>query len=1009
MERIEIETPNCITAPLYGQHTLETCFLDCSIGSTSDKDTIKSNCIVMVGKDSLQFVILTKVDQIDIIRAFRKGAKYQIRFRLISDIEIVRIDDSENKKNTKAAESRRDTKPKSIVLHLNGEAFCKIDTNHNVYSSTHLARQIQSAWHSSIILRSAHLPKLNALADSSIADEYLHETINSLKHSSKNQFYNNISDDKTSEIEEIYSEFASEAWTDLELKEATCKSRELFVSSILFCQELISSPAPRDTSSNVDRAAFTTQKQRQGFQKGSSIAMSINASSSSQFQGTARNLFTEKTQVDLQSKLQSIALQRLKLIRTTFKAMASILFCSETCSSRFGLLGGPEPLNLDTWCSLLASDLYVLICKTLGCAPEEEEEQVIAAINQSIAQSLSLRASQLGKSGTPSTLRKNVNSDTYRECNSTIVSSLVRRIACDNISDSLLTPIRQRKSKMTIECNESTSLVQTQRGVKDLQIIIAYELARITTTGYSSLNKNVVLSKNPRKNMTPFQIKFFGEFYAHQIGWENSLEDLLIRISTLLDDMLCSASITSNMAGLRKSVQNLQGNEKNKNSQMDNGGVGGGGRRSACREGDGSINTNRGMVTPRGITPGKMQSTPLRVSIPEIGDVMRSSVDVDLASLGRSQVSVPQSPCRTSKKNPSNMKNRPPINSFFPEINEEIDVSTLRSPLETQEILLFYTISLIQTMALDSAKIRAVLASDLKSYWMPIMHVLNNICPRPILESKKNLISGLLNSSNIPDPSCNEIKKKFFLSGFFKSKTVTEKKIVENEKVEEFNWTSRLATVVTEDLEHLSISDYGPAQYNMSDSSWWLLVMTRRATEEVVIMLGLHGGVEEGGPEDGASVPFRLMEPTALQIKRNDEQERKSRSNAQMNRAFDDEDGRQSLDRPGNVRKDIDIGIDTDIDRFVDNKNKNGDEIVQNVNKNIDEIPLSRNRKIFRRRSVESSSHDEFGKSSNENKNDDEKENNDNRNSDKDVKEGITSSSYALIIFVCTYYVLEET
>eukprot|EP00596_Hydrurales_sp_CCMP1899_P005136 CAMPEP_0119049456 /NCGR_PEP_ID=MMETSP1177-20130426/64796_1 /TAXON_ID=2985 /ORGANISM="Ochromonas sp, Strain CCMP1899" /LENGTH=763 /DNA_ID=CAMNT_0007026725 /DNA_START=693 /DNA_END=2984 /DNA_ORIENTATION=+ len=739
--------------------------------------------------------------------------------------------------------------------------------------------------------------------------------------------------------------------------------------------------------------------------------MSINASSSSQLQGTARNLFTEKTQVDLQNKLQSIALQRLILVRTAFKAMASVLFCSETCSSRFGLLGGPEPMSLDTWCSLLASDLYALICKAIGSNPDEEEEQVISALDQSLAQSLSVRASQSGRSGTPSTLRKNINSD--REYSSTAVNSLVRRMVCDKVSDSLLTPIREKKSKKIVDYDESTSLIETQRGVKDLQIIIAYELARITTTGYSSLNKNIVLSKKPNNKMTPFAILFFGEFYAHQIAWENSLEDLLLRISTLLDDMLCSASITNNMAGLSKSVQNLRGVEKNRNYE----GVGGGSRRSLSREGDSFVDINRGMVTPRGLipremTPKKTQSTPLSIDTSsENGDVMRSSVDVDLKSLGRSQASVPQSPCRTSRKNPSNMNNRPPQSAFFPEIDEEINRNSLRSPLETQEILLFYTISLIQTMALDSAKIRAVLASDLKSYWMPIMHVFNTICPRPpLLKSKQTHNSGLSDfMGTINDPPNNEMKKKPFFSKLFKSKTVIEKKIIENEKVEEFDWTSKLATEVTEDLEHLSISDYGPAHYEMSDSSWRLLVMARRATEEIIIMLGLHGGVEEGGPVDvSASIPFRLMEPTPLQVKRNDEQERKSR----INRAFEDEDedNPRSLERPRNNRKNIDIDIDTD--KHVEN---NVDKNVQHINKSIDEIPLPRGRKVFRRRNVENSSHDEeanVGNNvdiNNENDNDYNKsrnihdtkkesdntiENDNNSKSDKDVEKGTSSSSY---------------
>lgn len=63
--------------------------------------------------------------------------------------------------------------------------------------------------------------------------------------------------------------------------------------------------------------------------------------------------------------------------------------------------------------------------------------------------------------------------------------------------------------------------------------------------------------------------------------------------------------------------------------------------------------------------------------------------------------------------------NRPPKKDpqVVPQYDSELDErdkdnatnsshsSKSRSPLETQEILLFYTISLLQTMALDSAKV----------------------------------------------------------------------------------------------------------------------------------------------------------------------------------------------------------------------------------------------------------------------------------------------------------------
>ena len=152
-----------------------------------------------------------------------------------------------------------------------------------------------------------------------------------------------------------------------------------------------------------------------------------------------------------------------------------------------------------------------------------------------------------------------------------------------------------------------------------------------------------------------------------------------------------------------------------------------------------------------------VQSPILRISIPECEDDLRfglqsctpnraprtpmsSSFDtgVDLAALQSRKATVPPSPIRNpissskvnSKGNQGSQQGLYPSWSsvdFAPETSTATDDSrgerekdrdreredenernknTSKCPIETQEILLFYTLSLLQTMALDSSKVR---------------------------------------------------------------------------------------------------------------------------------------------------------------------------------------------------------------------------------------------------------------------------------------------------------------
>ena len=66
------------------------------------------------------------------------------------------------------------------------------------------------------------------------------------------------------------------------------------------------------------------------------------------------------------------------------------------------------------------------------------------------------------------------------------VSSLWKQFTGDLVSEAILTPVKEKKRIKKVEIDFlAPTLADTRRGVKDLQIIISLELARITAIGYS--------------------------------------------------------------------------------------------------------------------------------------------------------------------------------------------------------------------------------------------------------------------------------------------------------------------------------------------------------------------------------------------------------------------------------------------------------------------------------------------------------------------------------------------
>lgn len=155
-----------------------------------------------------------------------------------------------------------------------------------------------------------------------------------------------------------------------------------------------------------------------------------------------------------------------------------------------------SPMTLDSWCSVLVPDLYLSICETFHCSPETDEEQVSLAMGQSLL----FQPSALS-SGTfdPNRTRSSVDYPTpltlTRDgAHSPAVSTLWNRSAGDAVSGSVLAPYRDRR---TVKSNEleaaAPTLADTRRGIKDLQIILMYELSRIAAIGYSSISRQVTM------------------------------------------------------------------------------------------------------------------------------------------------------------------------------------------------------------------------------------------------------------------------------------------------------------------------------------------------------------------------------------------------------------------------------------------------------------------------------------------------------------------------------------
>jgi len=333
-----------------------------------------------------------------------------------------------------------------------------------------------------------------------------------------------------------------------------------------------------------------------------------------------------------------------------------------------------------------------------------------------------------------------------------------------SIVEEIMTPVRrkliQNYGAHQANSNKVNDITELNRGIYDMKYVMLLELARICQVGNHQ-------DKGPKI----YSHICFGDTFSRTESWRDALEKLIFRISSLLDDILATHGLFSPRAE-RLSLDEIS--SKRFNISMDS-------------------------------SSGKVSLPP---TPPKPGN--RKSMDRGLTPL--------QNPDRDRSKNSNLFKENVNASVAF-SLNESASYHTF----ETQEIILYYTTSLLKLMSMDSSRIRGEINEQAQAGLSAIMNVLNSICPRRderfTKESKK-----VPESIDITIPKTNPGKCDSFFSRFLKK----------NEIVEE------AAEYKTTTIRNFLVSDYGPCPIDIRGNTWILLVLSRRAIETLLETLNLN-------------------------------------------------------------------------------------------------------------------------------------------------------------------------
>ena len=700
-----------------------------------------------------------------------------------------------------------------IVYIKHSQYVLYIDT----YDNPTFFRHLQECWQSSACAHAADVGCMNTNSNPHLAKEYLCETI---------QSFANSCDIK--EKTEILEEISEEVVLDLEMKDAVFRHRELLVLVLTYCYKVLNSPSGYEEEVEAKlQHQFHSNDWTEGLLKSSARDGFTDDVSPSADELRASDAYMRVTyDKQLQQKLEQTVRLRLQFLRAALRFSFSLFFRSESVSSRANAVTEGDPLSPRAWIEVLAPDLFGLLCHKLQCNIKARyDERVQSRLRKIIGQA-------------PSPFARKEQAVPF---------------ASDPTDD-----------------EEHLYLDGLVRSVADYQAMTMVELYRIAGMGMQ--DHQVGLSRGYTRKFLSRAHLPLGDLWVRQRDFDTSLENILRRIATLLDDIVLteryklSSSATGATTFGRRAHRDNEASPKALPllvSQVSSDSVGEG-KLSEPKELKPPEKLRRQPSVPPSPTRGKPPSPhffgsdtstdlappkPSRESSAGIEERFKrkGSEQARASSPGLLKPARSASPARTSQREPTKSVSfeQTPMNIQGPTASAQ---SGKVSALETQEILLHYYCQLLRQLTYDSAKAREVLGSECQSLWPPIIVILDIICPRQedtsptsvqIAEPPKNVSnpsSGKEAGRGLPrfinscwnrkfqgiEVSSETIQYQSYISEAISISDAVDKKHSKSE----FAWCP--------------VSQYGPPRVRINKDAWLLLIQCRRCVEECMNVLELH-------------------------------------------------------------------------------------------------------------------------------------------------------------------------
>ena len=616
-----------------------------------------------------QFIITPKVSE------FRLQKKTHNQLKSNDQTEILNLKDIQDIKLLKGNQIQL---LKSIPLICDNQLRFHLSNKEEISlyiaNNSNLIKIITDHWNCYLIQQSAKVKLIIPTSSVSLAEEYYFECLKTVRWA--------IDNNDSKQLEEILNEFSQEILYDLQLKELIFRSKEIILICINICKKSITVIKPEYTVYKDNRDDWLNHSETSMNHK-----KQINSNNNN-------NNFNSITNNELQIFLKNCAQNRIKIIHCIFKFLCYLFIGSENLLSRKTVLTGLKPFDMENWFDILIIDYYSIILLNFNIINIKTMTHDILINNE---------------------LNKSIND---RIQLNTITKSIKEKSM--SFLDSLMTPVRKRVQELqNYDSNDNTNnnhILQLNQSLFDLQIIILFHINSINNSYNYIIIENEKISNNRYVNNNIVNI---GELYIHNLNYEIHLENIVLRISSLLDNMLECDKISSYLQQKSYSIrQSMPDNMKNLNI-------------TSISPIKMNTNMNSDMKINMNMSVSMNTTSMNHISMNLIDEIQEND----------HYIAIPQSTLKYNHKRA--IKND---SSKITELN-----NFNWTIIETQEILLFLNSSLLLTLAYSSSTIREILSNELKNYWYSINTVLKTLCPSKLDMTKTNMSDDRNDNDNDND------------------------------------------------------------------------------------------------------------------------------------------------------------------------------------------------------------------------------------------------------------------